>query len=108
MSRKAKKRTVLLASAVLALAAAALYLNPYWQASLLILDAAGLQGAIGKLPQWTGSAVRTEDVEVPTRYGKIPGRIYIPSGSPRAAVVVVHGLHAAGIAEERLGPFARK
>ncbi len=108
MTRRVRKGIVLLAAALLALAAAALYLNPYWQASLLILDAAGLQGPIAKLPQWTGSSVRTEDVELPTRYGRTRGKVYIPSGSPRAAVVVVHGLHAAGIAEERLGPFARK
>lgn len=89
-------------------AAAALLLNSYLQASLLILDAANLRGLAGQFPGWLGHQVRTRDVEVPTRYGNIQGRLYIPSGSPKAAVIVVHGLHAAGIAEERLGPFARK
>ncbi|HEY3129339.1 MAG TPA: hypothetical protein VGL91_07770 [Acidobacteriota bacterium] len=103
-----RKRILWLTGILLGLLAGLLFLHPYWQPSLLILDAAGPQGLIGRLPEWAGRSVRTEDVDVPTRSGKIPGRIYVPSGSPRAAVVVVHGLHAAGIAEERLGPFARK
>jgi dienelactone hydrolase len=49
-----------------------------------------------------------EPFEVPTPSGKVPARIYRPHGTSGApGVVLVHGVHQAGIDEVRLVRFAR-
>ena len=100
--------TLLGAALALLFLAVAFPLKPWIQAGLLLLDAVDSQQRAEWLHRWNDRSVRTEAVQMGTRYGPIFGRFYLPSGPVGTPVVLVHGMHAAGIAEERLGPFARK
>ncbi|HEY2930900.1 MAG TPA: alpha/beta hydrolase [Acidobacteriota bacterium] len=100
-----KKRWLLLLPVLLL--GLAWYLGPWFKAGFLLLDAANLSGWAATVPKWTADQCRLEDTTLPTRNGPIAARLYIP-GKIQGAVVLVHGLHAGGIAEARLGPFGRK
>ncbi|MBI2822144.1 MAG: alpha/beta hydrolase [Acidobacteria bacterium] len=104
--RLLRHRWLLLAAVVLI--AALFWLRPWYHAALLLLDAAEMQGLVTGIPHWSAPAIETDEVHVDTRYGRIPGRVYRIPGSEGSATVLIHGLHAAGISEERLGPFARQ
>ncbi|MBI4456276.1 MAG: hypothetical protein HY644_10295 [Acidobacteria bacterium] len=101
-------RRILLLVLLVLLPVGLVFVGPWLQAALLLLDAGNFHGLARQLVRWTSQEVHTQNVHVLTRYGGIRGRIYAPSNSNIGAVVLVHGVHAAGIAEERLGPFARK
>ena len=76
-------------------------------AALFLVDSADVP-QLSSLSRWTAAEVATRDLLVETRYGPIPARLYQPGGEgTHRAVVLVHGLHKDGIAETRLGPFAR-
>ncbi|MBI3939393.1 MAG: alpha/beta hydrolase [Acidobacteria bacterium] len=98
----------MVALAVLLLVAVAVFLRPWAQAALLLVDAAELRGPFGWLAKLGDPVVQTEEVQVSTRYGAIRGRVYMAGAATGKAAVLVHGLHAAGIGEERLEPFARR
>lgn len=60
------------------------------------------------LLRWETSVISTQEVEIPTSNGPIPGRLYLPAGSENApGMVVAHGIHRLGMDEPRLVNFAR-
>lgn len=64
--------------------------------------------ANGPLLRWETSAISTQEVEISTPGGPIPGRLYLPAGSANApGMVVAHGIHHLGMDEPRLVNFAR-
>lgn len=93
---------------VVLIAGSLLTLRPWVRAALLLADIAEADRPFGSWARLGASDIQTEDVIVSTRYGVIPGRLYLPHASSGKAVLLVHGLHAGGISEERLGPFARR
>lgn len=91
-----------------ALALIAWLAMPYVASAAFILDLSGKQLWIRK---WLPVSVRTlttHDVEVPTRYGPIPARVYEPSGKARISLLVIPGVHAGGVDEPRLATFSRR
>jgi dienelactone hydrolase len=95
-----------LLAALLALAAAAAVVPRYARAAGLVILAAGVDGWPHRLASAGAGAFRVEERTVPGRSGALRGRLYLPSGRPRRALLLAPGVHAAGLDEPRLGDFA--
>jgi hypothetical protein len=57
------------------------------------------------LPVRTGV---TWQVIVPTRYGPVPARLYIPTGGATRTLAVFPGVHSGGVDEPRLAAFSQR
>mgnify|MGYP000013170486 CR=1 FL=1 len=92
-------------------AALAWFATPYVKALAFIIDVSG-RDVPGR--RWLPVQVRPVDAEtiaVATRHGAIEGRLYRPMGMTGGAsrtVLVVPGLHAAGVEEPRLDRLSRR
>jgi dienelactone hydrolase len=73
----------------------------------LVIRAADLHGNLRRLADLDTVRIRERPVDVPVRAGSMRGRAYIPIGTARQAVLLVSGLHPAGIDEPRLTGLAR-
>jgi pimeloyl-ACP methyl ester carboxylesterase len=97
---------------MLAVAAAGLLLiaRPYVNGLSFVIRAADMRGAIRTLADagTRRTIERQIDIDVPmAAHGKIRGRLYAPDRRPSRMVLLVSGLHPAGIEEPRLMAFAR-
>jgi hypothetical protein len=99
------RRAVLLV--VVALAIAGWIAAPYIASAAFILDLSGSTSWVRQALPVRSRAVTTRDIEVPTRYGPIPARLYQPDGGSDRSVVVFPGIHAGGVDEPRLAAFSR-
>jgi dienelactone hydrolase len=90
-----------------ALAAAILVATPYVRGASLVVQAAGITGWPSTVASWTDRSHVARDLVVPWRSGSLRSRLYRPDGGVRRTVVLVPGVHAAGIDEPRLVGFAR-
>ncbi len=111
MRRMRRRRTArwLVASSVVTLAAVISWSSlPYVRTAAFLLDMAGSTSA-GRawLPVRT-QAVRVYDLDVPTRDGRIPARLYLPAHAAGTPVIVFPGIHAGGIDEPRLDAFSHR
>lgn len=96
------RRLAWLAAALLSLAAF-VAAAPYVETARLL---AGLTGRPVWAQRWIGSrtpAPSVEDLEIPTRHGRVAARLFRPTGTPRAHVIVFPGVHAGGVDEPRMG-----
>jgi dienelactone hydrolase len=104
-----RRRSVRLALAglVVALLTAAV-LSPYIRGAAFVIQAAGMQGPARRMAGWRATSV-TETAVSPTpwRGGTLRSRAYQPSGRSGRGILLVPGVHAAGIDEPRLVGFAR-
>jgi dienelactone hydrolase len=93
---------------VLAGVAAAVWIAaPYVRTTAFLLDLAGQPGGIRRvLPVWP-AAVTAHDLEIPTRHGLVPARVYRAVNTSRT-VVVFPGVHAGGVDEPRLAALANR
>ena len=89
---------------VVALATGGLYVAaPYARAASLIVRGAHLGGRIETLATDRSYAVEARPVHrVPTRHGDVPARFYVPAKTVGYPVIVIPGIHSAGIEEGRL------
>jgi dienelactone hydrolase len=102
--RRRTKAAVIIAAALLLGAWAS---NGYLRAAAFVVQASGMQGFAR-----TAAAVETGEFDeraltIPWRAGQLRARLYIPRGSSERAMVLVPGVHAAGVDEPRLVQFAR-
>ena len=74
----------------------------------LVVRAADLHGVVRRLADLNTVPVRERLVSVPLRDTSIRARVYAPLGTPRQTVLLVSGLHPAGIDEPRLVALARR
>ena len=74
----------------------------------LVVRAADLHGVLRRLADLDTVPVRERLVGVPDRDARIRARVYAPLGTPRHTVLLVSGLHPAGIDEPRLVALARR
>ncbi len=74
----------------------------------LVVRAADLHGVLRRLADLDTVPVRERFVGVPDRDARIRARVYAPLGTPRHTVLLVSGLHPAGIDEPRLVALARR
>lgn len=77
------------------------------EAAGFVVRAAGLGGLPARLLAWTATTTDERAIDVPWRNGSLRGRVYTPAGTNAGAVLLVPGVHAAGIDEPRLAKFAR-
>lgn len=93
-------RRLLLAVVILALAT---WLGaPYVRAVALVIDLSGREVAVRRWLPVSVADVSTRDVDIPTRHGLVPARLYIPEGGSSRTWIVVPGVHGGGVEEPRL------
>ncbi len=79
----------------------------YARGASLVIQAAGIKGWPNRIASWQAQPVhRLEGIQIPTRHASLAARIFRPGGASRRAVLLVPGVHAAGIEEPRLIGFA--
>ena len=79
----------------------------YIDGAAFVIQAAGMQGFARRAAEWTTEDVSEQPVRIPWRGGELEGRWYHPHSSRERAVLLVPGVHAAGIEEPRLVGFAK-
>lgn len=111
MRRMRRRRTArwLLACSVVTLGAIVSWSSlPYVRTAAFLLDMAGSTSAWRAWLPVRTQAVRVYDLDVPTRDGRIPARLYLPTHAAGTPVIVFPGIHAGGIDEPRLDAFAHR
>jgi dienelactone hydrolase len=102
-----RRRLVVAAVAVAAIAALAYVMTPYVRAASLVVRAAGLGGHVEALAdRQARTVVRQPRRVVPTRYGEVAAQLYLPEGGAARSVLLVPGIHSMGIDEPRLTALA--
>ena len=98
------RRRFLVVLAVLAFLGGSIYIaTPYARATSLIVRGAHLGGPIETFATDRSYTVETRPVHtVPTRHGQVPARFYVPARVIGHPVIVIPGIHSAGIEEGRL------
>jgi acetyl esterase/lipase len=102
-SRKTQAAVVLLAVAFAAVVAA----DDYIRAAEFVIRASGMQGLPRRIADVRLQPVRDERLTVPWRGGDLPARRYHPRLPSERPILLVPGVHAAGVDEPRLDGFAR-
>lgn len=106
MRRRRKALTIIaVPAAVLVMALAAGY--DHLRGAAFLIQAADMQGPVRTVAEWTSQAVSESPTEVPWRAGVLRARVYAPGDADDPPVLLVPGVHAAGIDEPRLVRFAR-
>jgi dienelactone hydrolase len=82
--------------------------TPYVRAASLVVRAANLGGRAEAFADEYARPVTMEPPHmVPTRYGSVPAKFYIPDGETNRSVLLVPGIHSMGIEEPRLTALAK-
>ena len=90
--------------------------DDYARGAAFVIQAAGMQGTVRTVAEWTTSDIVESDAQVPWRGGTLRGRVYRPAddGEAQSAeslsappALLVPGVHAEGIDEPRFVQFAR-
>jgi dienelactone hydrolase len=81
--------------------------NGYLRAAAFIVQASGMQGYARKAAAVETGEFDERALSIPWRSGQLRARLYIPRGASDRAMVLVPGVHAAGVDEPRLVQFAR-
>ncbi len=89
------------------LSAGALAAHDYVHGAAFVVQAAGMQGVARELAEWDSEAIDERPLRIPWRGGELAARFYNPHKRSGRLILLVPGVHAAGIAEPRLVGFAR-
>ena len=81
--------------------------NGYLRAAAFVVQASGMQGYARKAAAVETGEFDERALSIPWRSGQLRARLYIPRGTSDRAMVLVPGVHAAGVDEPRLVQFAR-
>ena len=92
---------------VAVLLAAVFAADDYIRAAEFVIRASGMQGLPRRLADLGMQPVRDERLTVPSRGGDLPARRYHPRLPSERPILLVPGVHAAGVDEPRLDGFAR-
>jgi dienelactone hydrolase len=92
---------VVLVVLVTALAVSATYLRSYTRAAAVFIRMAQMSGPVAAALEWERVPVTVEIVTVPSRYGPLRARLYVPDRI-RRAVTLAAGVNMLGIDEPRL------
>jgi dienelactone hydrolase len=97
-----------LAGLVIVLLAAAALAPPYMRGAAFVIQAAGMQGPARRVAGWQSTSVTQMGVRpIPWRGGTLRTRAYQPYRASGRGILLVPGVHPAGIDEPRLVGFAR-
>jgi dienelactone hydrolase len=102
-----QSKTLVAGSVVLALVLCGFAANSYLRAAAFVVRAAGMQGIARRAAGIEANAFDEQALTVPWRGGTLRARLYTPRGRSVRAVLLVPGVHAAGVDEPRLVGFAR-
>ena len=104
-----RRRRVLLTLAALSILVAGYAgTRDYFEAAAFVIRAAGLSGAPRRLASLEADRVHEAAASIPARSGPLRARTYTPDDITSRPIVLVPGVHAAGIDEPRLVNFARE
>jgi len=103
-----RRRRSVLGIILLVAALAAILTPPYLRGAAFVVRAAGMEGAARRVADWDTSPVREMDWSLAWRDGALRSRRYVPQSGSGRPVLLVPGVHAAGIDEPRLVGFARQ
>jgi hypothetical protein len=105
-----RSRRVLALLIVVALGAGAVYAaTPYARATSLIVRGAHLGGPIEAFATRRTYPIVARPVHmVPTRHGSVAARLYVPAKAIGHPILVIPGIHSAGIEEGRLTALSRE
>ncbi|MBW8862970.1 MAG: hypothetical protein JF601_11480 [Acidobacteria bacterium] len=81
--------------------------NGYLRATAFVVQASGMQGYARTVASVETGRFDERALTIPWRGGQMRARLYIPHGSSDRAMLLVPGVHAAGVDEPRLVQFAR-
>jgi len=81
--------------------------NAYFRAAAFVVQAAGMQGFALTASRFETGEFDERTLTVPWRGGQLRARVYTPRGASERALLLVPGVHAAGVDEPRLVQFAR-
>ena len=81
--------------------------NGYLRAAAFVVQASGMQGYARTVASVETGHFDERALTIPWRGGQMRARLYIPHGSSDRAMLLVPGVHAAGVDEPRLVQFAR-
>jgi hypothetical protein len=82
--------------------------TPYVRAASLVVRAANLGGRAEAYADEYARPVTIEPTHmVPTRYGIVPAKFYMPDGETSRSVLLIPGIHSMGIEEPRLTALAK-
>jgi dienelactone hydrolase len=103
------RRKAALGAGVVLLAVAIAYsaLHEYVRAAAFVIQAAGLDGMAGKAAALQTRAFTERDLRIPWRGGELRARWFSPGRSHHPPILLVPGVHAAGLDEPRLITLAR-
>jgi dienelactone hydrolase len=107
------RRLLALILAIGALLGTAFLVRPYLRGAAFVVRAAEMQGSIRSAADISARDLTERLVEIEATTGagakaRMAGRLYVPSGRTRRKVLLVSGLHPAGIEEPRLMNLARQ
>jgi pimeloyl-ACP methyl ester carboxylesterase len=101
-----RKRASILLLPIASLAALYVGAQDYFEAAAFVVRAAGMQGTLRTLAGLESEEVTQSPVVIPWRGGELRGRSYVPHDVSGRRILLVPGVHAAGIDEPRLVNFA--
>jgi dienelactone hydrolase len=106
MTRPRKRLLVLIAAVAALPLAGYAAAQDYFEAAAFVVRAAGMQGVARSAAALEAEAVTAADLTIPWRHGELRARTYTPADITGRPILLVPGVHAAGIAEPRLITFA--
>jgi dienelactone hydrolase len=107
--RSMARRLLTIATVLLIVGLVVIFVTtPYVRAASLVVRAANLGGRTEAFADEHARNVTVEPPHmVPTRYGNVPAKFYMPDGEVNRAVLLVPGIHSMGIEEPRLTALAK-
>ena len=103
-----RKRIVAATTAIALLLVGYAGAQDYFEAAAFVVRAAGMTGVARRAATLEADSVTEAPVTIAWRDGQLRGRTYTPSDLSGRPIVLVPGVHAAGIDEPRLINFARE
>ena len=82
-------------------------LHEYVRATAFVIQAAEIEGMAATVAELETTAVTERNLRIPWRNGELPSRWYSPGRPEHSPILLVPGVHAAGIDEPRLVGVAR-
>jgi dienelactone hydrolase len=108
MTRR-RKRLLVVTAAVAALPFAGYAAaQDYFEAVAFVVRAAGMHGLARSAAALEAESVTAAEITIPWRDGELRARTYTPADISGRSILLVPGVHAAGIAEPRLINFAKE
>jgi dienelactone hydrolase len=103
-----RRRIVLGTTAIAVLLAGYGAVHDYFEAAAFVVRAAGMKGVARSVAALEAERVTESEITIPWRSGQLRGRRYLPADVSGRPILLVPGVHAAGIAEPRLINFAKE